>query len=105
MTQLRPPQRTVACRQETLASSTTKSPCGSRPSVYDLDESSVQVRPFNSSTSSGTPCPTSCPPSYPLHRESRDGEHREELFQASSRIRKSGCVKTVSGMTVDGGET
>src|SRR6478735_8000489 len=95
MNQFRPPQLIVACRHDTLASSIVRSPCGSRPRVYDLDGSSVQVLPFNSSTSSGTPRPTSCPPSYPHHREPRDAEHRGELFQEQSPIRKSSGVKTL----------
>ncbi len=41
--------------------------------------------------------PLSCPPSYPRRGESRDVEHRGELFQERPPDRKSGLVKTAHG--------
>ncbi|EFE70337.1 predicted protein [Streptomyces viridosporus ATCC 14672] len=38
--------------------------------------------------------PLSCPPNFPRRRESRDVEHRGELFQARSADRKPGLVTT-----------
>ena len=91
MTQLRPPQLTVACRQETLASSSTMSPCGSRPTLYDRDGSSVQVLSVQFQYEFRHSMPHYIVPRVtPCHGESRDGEHREELFQARPPDRKPG---------------